>query len=145
MLSFREMEKYCQLLQVIQGHQQQIAQYDDTLRAYDYRSGPRSSNIHADLIGEILAKKEIFLDKLPKLEALAASRRSDVERSINTAVAAAARKDQLRTALIFKMRYNSAHSWEEIANILGKESAKAIRDRVIQCIEKGAESHGRIE
>ena len=126
MLSFREMEKYCQLLQVIQGYHQLIVQYDDTLRAYDYRSGPRSSNVHADLIGEILAKKESALDKLPKLEAIAAGLRPDVECTIKSSVAAVARKDQIRTALIFKMRYYSAHSWEEIANIIGAEPAKAI-------------------
>ncbi len=134
MLSFYGMEKYYQLLQVIQGYTRLISQYDNTLKAQSFDAIPRSGNVHTDHIGDLLVKKEAAMEKLPRLKALAAAQWPEVSKTMQAAVATV-KKNRIQTALIFKMRYSSGHSWQEIAGIIGSMNANAVQNLVIRCID----------
>ena len=134
MLSFYGMEKYYQLLQVIQGYTQMIERYDNSLKAHSFDSVPRNGSIKTDRIDELLIRKENALKKLPQLKTLAASQWPEVSETIKAAVATV-KKNRIQAALIFNMRYSSGHTWQEISSIVGNMSENAVKNLVIRCID----------
>ena len=135
MLSYREMEQYCKLIQVIQGYKGLIDQYDSSLKAKSYESIPNHSAIHAHQLEEVILKKEKAQEKLPRLKKLAETQLPGVEETILAAVADR-RKRRIRDEMILRSRYLNGHSWTEIATMLGSTDSRSIENRATQLIRK---------
>ena len=123
MMSFRHLEQYVQLLQVIQNYETLIRSYDSTLKAYCPDGFPRTHSRRNDQMDEILIKKDRALERLPRLRILLEEQKQEVEMTISLAVKNAGR-NRIKAELIFHMRYCNGSTWEEIGALLGETPSK---------------------
>lgn len=132
MMTFSQLERYCQLLQIIDQHQRLLAQRDAGLKAVSIDGMPKSSSCPIDRVGDLLIKRERDLEKLQHLQSLAAAKRPEVLTTISAAIAGSG-KNKIRMELIFRMRYIDGHTWVEISDMLGSPAhhmADIVRSRL---------------
>lgn len=126
MLSYPQMEKYYQLLQIIDQFKARIMQQRTGLRAARYDEIPGAGYHERDKIGSALAEVEIMRGKLRQLEERRDLMRPEVADTI-AALTAGTSKDRIRTELIFTMHYLNGRTLEEIADILHMKSIQISR------------------
>lgn len=134
MLSFREMEHYCHLIQVIQEYRTLLSRYDNTLKACNFDGTPRSSNVRRDQIDELLTKREAALEKLPLLESLEATQRARVEETIRAAAIGRGRV-AVKGELILRARYQNGRSWNEIAEMIHEPNVHRVKELAFRSLE----------
>ena len=140
MLSYRQMEQYCKLIQVIQGYEGLIDRHDSSLKARSYESISNHSAIQTHHLEEVILKKEKAQEKFPRLKKLAEIQRAEVEKTIHAAVADL-HKRRIRDEMILRSRYLNGHSWAEIATMLGSADSRLIENRAAQLIRRAIEQN----
>ena len=119
MFNLLQLEEYASLLDVIDRYKHTVAQ--DGLRAlsYDKPAGPRYYD--PDIIGKSVAQQEEGRSKLAKMEALAAAKRPEVEKTIKAA-AALRIHGAVKIELALRARYLNGRSWKDISELLNMQN-----------------------
>lgn len=133
MLSFAQMEKYYELLAVIDQYKRLLEQYDTSLKAARIDSVPRGSACQMDRLGELLIQRERAMENLPKLQALADTKASLVEDTIKAV--AGKGKNAVKAELIFRARYQNGRDWAEIGELIRQPNTALLKAFVIRRLE----------
>lgn len=137
MLGYPQMEKYYQLLQVIEQYKARINQQHTGLHVQIYDGMPRSGYYEVDRAGSLLVDVEKMIGKLKLLEEKRDQLRPDVEATI-TILASGSGKNRIRTELIFTMHYLNGRELSEIAEILHM-SERAVETAIMSRFDKFTE------
>lgn len=137
MISLQQMERYVQLMDVIDLYRQKLAQNGLHAAAWDGSAGNHSPT--PDKTGEIVAQRERARRKLSELEALAAQMRPEVEKMIKAAATLQTR-GAVKIELALRARYLSGRSWPEIADLLHVQNPAQIAAAALRRLEEVEEN-----
>lgn len=134
MMNFSQLERYYQLLQIIDQYQRLLVQYDTGLSASRFDGTRHNRSYHTDRASEMLIKKENAMKKLQKLQALAAAEAPQVEETIKAA--AGRGRDAIKAELILRARYVNGRDWAEIGDLIHEPNTKLFKAMVIRRLKQ---------
>lgn len=118
MLTFRQMEQYHDVVDLINRYEAMIGQIGSGISAKSLDSVRSGSYSDPHRTEEQVIQKEKALVKLRQLRQIQDEYLPKVEETISEATAKSKASVRLRHQLILKMRYEHGRSWEEIEDIL---------------------------
>lgn len=134
-MDFVQLERHCRLLDVIDQYRRLLSQYDNNLKAVQFDGMPHAGTYQADKLGEIVIRKEQALDKLQRLQVLAAAEAPQVQETIAAACSSRGRA-AVKVELAMTMRYQRGESWDMICDVLHEPNPRQIRNLVISRLKQ---------
>lgn len=118
-MTFSQMEKVADIIDLIQQHEALIDQVDSGIKTSKIDAIPGGSNPDPHRIEQLLIRKENALAKLPQLRRVRDGYMPHVRKTIEEATARISKPSvRIRMQLIMKMRYEQGRSWTEIEHLM---------------------------
>lgn len=134
MMTFQQLERYCEILQQTEKYRQFLLRYDNYLKSVKIDGMPHTTDYRPDSIGELVVKAEEVREKLTMLTVLAESMRPEVEQTITAACRSG--KSRIKAELIFRARYIHGKDWVEISEQIHEPDIKLLKKTVTQRLKK---------